>query len=237
MFSSPIVFVGSSIDTVDYVEDILRRYSTLENLLFAKSPDCDDATSFCSILTDKLLLCQSDTSDSVKYLSNGSFKAINAKQRFFAAAHNNEPCIGSIYINSCNAIKAMKHQLFDVENSNIQNENILNTAEATADSNIPNVSGNMVFPTTFLQNVRDKYENDSYRKYPAINICGTNTISGIENVDYVIVRSMSNRNGIVIPCSITIVVKIKFCDHVFHMIWKSYLILYANERGKVKPGD
>ena len=38
MFSSPIDFVGSSIDTVDYVEDILRRYSSLEHL-----PDCDNA--------------------------------------------------------------------------------------------------------------------------------------------------------------------------------------------------
>ena len=29
MFSSPIGFVGSSIDIVDYVDDILRRYSSL----------------------------------------------------------------------------------------------------------------------------------------------------------------------------------------------------------------
>ena len=42
MFSSPIDFVGSSIDIVDYVEDVLRRYSPLEHLLFAKSPDCDE---------------------------------------------------------------------------------------------------------------------------------------------------------------------------------------------------
>ena len=35
MFSSPIGFVGSSIDIVDYVEDILRRHSSLELLLFA----------------------------------------------------------------------------------------------------------------------------------------------------------------------------------------------------------
>ena len=47
MFSSPIGFVSSSIDIVDYVEDILRRQSSLELLPFAKSPDCDDATSFC----------------------------------------------------------------------------------------------------------------------------------------------------------------------------------------------
>ena len=54
MFSSPIGFVGSSINIVGYVEDILRRHSSLELLLFAKSPDCDDAASICSILTDKL---------------------------------------------------------------------------------------------------------------------------------------------------------------------------------------
>ena len=52
--SNPIGFVSSSVDIVDYVEDILRRHSSLEHLLFAKSPDCDDAASFCSILTDKL---------------------------------------------------------------------------------------------------------------------------------------------------------------------------------------
>ena len=47
--SSPVDFVSSSIDIVDYVEDILRRHSSLELILFAKSPDCDDATCFCSI--------------------------------------------------------------------------------------------------------------------------------------------------------------------------------------------
>ena len=74
--SSPVDFVSSSIDIVDYVEDILRRHSSLELSLFAKLPDCDDAASFCSILTDKLQYCQSDTSDSVRYFSNDSFKAI-----------------------------------------------------------------------------------------------------------------------------------------------------------------
>ena len=78
--SNPVDFVSSSIDIVDYVEDILRRHSSLELLLFAKSPDCDNATSFCSILTDKLQYCQSDTSDSVRYFSNDSFKAMNAKE-------------------------------------------------------------------------------------------------------------------------------------------------------------
>ena len=113
--SNPVGFVSSSIDIVDYVEDILRRHSSLELSLFAKSPDCDDAATFCSILTDKLQYCQSDTSDSVRYFSNDSFKAMNAKQRFFDAAFNNEPCIGSKCINSCNSTP--KHQLFDVINS------------------------------------------------------------------------------------------------------------------------
>ena len=54
--SSPVGFVSSSIDIVDYVKDILRRHSSLELSIFAKSPDCDDAASFCSILTDKLQL-------------------------------------------------------------------------------------------------------------------------------------------------------------------------------------
>ena len=120
--SSPIGFVSSSVDIVDYVEDILRRHSLLEHLLFAKSPDCDDAVSFCSILTDKLQYCQSDIPDSVRYFSNVSFKAMNAKQRFFDAAFSNEPCNGSIYINIYNANSAPKHQLFDVINSNIQNK-------------------------------------------------------------------------------------------------------------------
>ena len=56
--SSPVDFVSSSIDIVDYVEDILRRHYSLKLSLFAKSPDCDDAASFCSILTDKLQCCQ-----------------------------------------------------------------------------------------------------------------------------------------------------------------------------------
>ena len=108
IFSSPIGFVGSSIDIVDYVEDILRRYYSLEHLLFAKSPDCDNAASFCSILTDKLLYCQSDTPESVRHFSYDSFKAMNAKQRFFDATFNNEPYVGSSCINNCNATKSNK---------------------------------------------------------------------------------------------------------------------------------
>ena len=40
--SSPVDFVSSSVDIIDYVEDILRRHSSLELSLIAKSPDCDD---------------------------------------------------------------------------------------------------------------------------------------------------------------------------------------------------
>ena len=129
MFSSPISFV-------DYVEDVLRRYSSLEYLLFAKSPDCDNAASFCSILTDKLQFCQSDTPDSVRLFSCDSLKAMNAKHRFLDAVFNNEPCIGSSCINKCHAVRATKHQLFDAADLNIPNKNVLNIAEATAASNI-----------------------------------------------------------------------------------------------------
>ena len=182
--SSPVGFVSSSIDIVDYVEDILRRHSSLELLLFAKSPDCDDAATFCSILTDKLQYCQTDTSDSVRYFSNDSFKAMNAKQRFFDAAFNNEPCVGSACVNNCKAINVTNHQLFDAPNSNI--------AEATAVSNTPSrISRRKFFPTTFLQNVKDKYENNNlYRKDPVTNIYGISTTPGTENVEYVMVRGL-----------------------------------------------
>ena len=173
--SSPVDFVSSSIDIVDYVKDILRRHSSLELSLLAKSPDCDNAASFCSILTDKLQYCQSDTSDSVRYFSNDSFKAMNAKLRFFDVAFNNGPCIGSKCINSCNANSALKHQLPDAINSTIQDKNVLNNAEATAVSNIPSkVSRKMFSQTLFLQYEKDKYESydndNSYRKVPATNI-------------------------------------------------------------------
>ena len=226
--SNPIGFVSSSVDIVDYVEDILRRHSLLEHLLFAKSPDCDDAASFCSILTDKLQYCQSDTLDSVRYFSNDSFKAMNAKQRFFDAAFNNEPCNGSTYINSCNANSAPKHQLFDVINSNIQNKNVLNNAEVTAVSNIPSkVSRKMFSPTLFLQYEKDKYEsydNDSsYRKVPATKIYGRNTISGKGNVEDIMIKYLIIRKDEVIPCSETIVIMTVFCGHILYMIWKSYV--------------
>ena len=240
--SNPVGFVSSSVDIVDYVEDILRRHSSLELSLFAKSPDCDDAVSFCSILTDKLQYCQSDTPDSVRYFSNDSFKAMNAKQRFFDAAFNNEPCNGSTYINSCNANSAPKHQLFDVINSNIQNKNVLNNAEATAVSNIPSeVSGKMFSPTIFLQYEKDEYESydndNSYRKVPATKIYGRNTISGKGNVeDIMIIYLIIMKDG-VIPCSETIVIMTVFCGHILYMIWKSYVNLCAGESEKVVLGN
>ena len=240
--SSPVGFVSSSVDIVDYVEDILRRHSSLELLLFVKSPDCDDAVSFCSILTDKLQYCQSDTPDSVRYFSNVSFKAMNAKQRFFDAAFNNEPCNGSTYINSYSANSVPKHQLFDVMSSNIQNKNVLNNAEATAVSNIPgNVSRIMFSPTLFLQYEKDEYESydndNSYRKVPAINTYGITNISGKGNVEDVRVKYLIIRKDEVILCSETIVTMTVFYGHILYMIWKSYVNLCAGESEKVVLGN
>ena len=239
--SSPVGFVSSCIDIVDYVKDILRRHSSLELSLFAKSADGDDAASFCSILTDKLQYCQSDTSDSVRYFSNDSFKAMNAKQRFFDAAFNNEPCIGSKCINSCNANSASKHQLTDAINSNIQNKNVLNNVEATAVSNTPSKQyRKMFFPTIFLQYEKEKYESlsyDSCRKAPATKIYGRNTISGKGNVEYVIVKCLIIRKDDVIPYSETIVIMTVFCGHILYMTWKSYVNLCAGESEKVVLGN
>ena len=143
-------------------------------------------------MTDKLQHCQSDTSDCVRHFSNDSFKAMNAKQRFFDAAFNNEPCVGSTCVYSCKAINVKKHQIFDAPNSNILNKNVLNIAEATAVSNTPSkISRRMFFPTTFLQNGKDKYENNnSYRKDPVTNIYGISTTPGTENVEYVMIRGL-----------------------------------------------
>ena len=240
--SSPVDFMSSSIDIVDYVEDILRRHSSLELSLFAKSPDCDDAASFCSILTDKLQYCQCDTSDSVRYISNDSFKAMNAKQRFFDAAFNNEPCISSKCINSCKAINVTHHQLFDAINSNIQNKNVLNNAEATAVSSIPTkVSRKMFSPTIFLQYEKDKnesYDNDdSCRKAPATKIYGRNTISGKGNVEDRMIKCLIIRKDDVIPYSETIVIMTVFYGHILYMIWKSYVNLCAGESEKVALGN
>ena len=239
--SSPIGFVSSSVDIVDYVEDILRRHSSLEHLLFAKSPDCDDAVSFCSILTDKLQYCQSYTPDSVRYFSNDSFIAMNAKQIFFDAAFNNEPCNGSTYLNSCNANNAPKHQLTDAINSNIQNKNVLNIAEATAVSNIPSkVSRKMFFPTISLQYEKDKYESlsyDSYRKVTATNTYGITTISRKGNVEYIMIKYLIIRKDDVIPYSEIIVIMTVFYGHTLYRIWKSYVNLCAGESEKVVLGN
>ena len=103
MFSRPIDFASSSTDEIDYATEFLRGYSTLKQLLSADLPDdCNDANSIWSILTDKLLYCQSDTSDSVRYFFYDSLKAKSAKQRFFDAALTNEPCSNKTYIDSCN---------------------------------------------------------------------------------------------------------------------------------------
>ena len=97
----------------------------------------------------------------------------------------------------------------------------------------------MFYPTTFLQYVKDKYGNldSSYRKDPATNICGTNTTLGTGNVGYVRVRGLVLRNDTIIPCVEAIAIMIEFCGHVLHMIWRSYLNLYAGEIVKIKPGD
>ena len=167
---SPVDFVGSSTDAIDYSEDFLRRHSTLENLLSAKLPDeCDDANFIWSILTDKLLYCQSNTSDSVRHFSYDSLKAENAKQRFFAAALNNEPCSGTSYIHSCNVAELYRDQLYDAVP--IPKKKTLNTAEATASSNVP--TGKTIFP----QYVEDKYEDleihTSYKYDQATSMCAT----------------------------------------------------------------
>ena len=179
MFSRPIGFVGSSTDAIDYAKDFLRRQSTLENLLSAKSPDdCDDANSIWSILTDKLLYCQSDTSDSVRHFSYDSLKADSAKQRFFNAALNNEPCLSNSYIDSCNMAELYRDQLYDAVPT--PNKKRLNTAEATASSNEP--TGKRVFP----QYVEDRYQdleiNTSYRYNPETSICATYLWT--ENIGY-----------------------------------------------------
>ena len=96
------------------LKKFLRGHSTVKRLLSADLPDdCNDANSIWSILTDKLLYCQPDTSDSVRYFSYGSLKAESAKQRFFDAALNNEPCLNTTYIDSCNIAELYRDQLYD----------------------------------------------------------------------------------------------------------------------------
>ena len=163
---------------------------------------------------------------------------MNAKQRFFDAAFNNEPCIGSTCVSSCKAINVTNHQLFDAINSNIQNKNVLNIAEATAVSNIPSkVSRKMFFPTMFLQYGKDKYESydndNSCRKNPATKLYGRNTISGKGNVEDIIIKCLIIRKDDVIPYSEIIVIMTVFYDHILYMIWKSYVNLCAGESEKV----
>ena len=185
--SRPIDFVSSSTDEIDYATEFLRGYSTLKQLLSADLPDdCNDANSIWSILTDKLLYCQSDTSDSVRYFSYDSLKAKSAKQRFFDAALNNEPCSNKSYLDSCNieycnSKDLYRDQLYDAVPIPMKNPKIktLNTAEATASKNVPTKK---LFP----QYVENKYEDlevhTSYEFDPAKSICATYLWT--ENVGY-----------------------------------------------------
>ena len=182
-FPDPLIFAGSSTDEIDYAKEFLRGHSTLKQLLSADLPDdCNDANSIWSILTDKLLYCQSDTSDSVRYFSYDSLKAESAKQRFFDAALNNEPCSNRTYFDSCNIAELYRDQLYDAVPTpkKSQKKKTLNTAEATASSNVP--TGKAIFP----QYVEDKYEDleihTSYKFDPATSICATYLWT--ENVGY-----------------------------------------------------
>ena len=184
--SRPIDFVSSSTDEIDYATEFLTGYSTLKQLLSADLPDdCNDANSIWSILTDKLLYCQSDTSGSVRYFSYDSLKAKNAKQRFFDAALNNEP-YAKAYLDSCNIEYCddedlYRDQLYDAVPIQKKNPNIktLNTAEATASKNEP-------IKKLFPQYVENKYEDlevhTSYEFDPAKSICATYLWT--ENVGY-----------------------------------------------------
>ena len=129
-------------------------------------------------MTDKLLYCQSDTSDSVRHFSYDSLKAESAKQRFFNAALSNEPSLSTSYIDSCNMAELYRDQLYDTVP--IPNKKKLNTAEATANSNEP--IGKRVFP----QYVEDRYQdleiNTSYKYNPETSICATYLWT--ENVGY-----------------------------------------------------
>ena len=82
-------------------------------------------------------------------------KAGSAKQRFFDTALNNKPCSNTTHIDSCNIAELYRDQLHDavpIPKKN-QNRKTLNTAEATASSNVS--TGKTIFP----QYVEDKYED------------------------------------------------------------------------------
>ena len=156
-------------------------------MLSADLPDdCNDANSIWSILTDKLLYCQSDTADSVGYFSYDSLKAKSAKQRFFDAALNNEPYSNKAYLDSCNieycnGKDLYRYQLYDAVPIPMKNPKTktLNTAEATASKDVPTKK---LFP----QYVENKYEDlevhTSYEFDPAKSICATYLWT--ENVGY-----------------------------------------------------
>ena len=68
-----------------------------------------------------------------------------------------------------------------------------------------------------------KYEllsYDLYRKVPATNTYGITTISGKENVEYIMIKCLIIRKDDVIPYSETIVIMTAFCGHILYMIWK-----------------
>ena len=86
-------------------------------------------------------------------------KAKSAKQRFFDAALNNEPCSNRTYLDSCNieycnVADLYRDQLYDAVPIPVKNQKkkTLNTAEATASSNVPTKK---IFP----QYVENKYED------------------------------------------------------------------------------
>ena len=185
--SRPIDFASSSTDEIDYAAEFLKGYSTLKQLLSADLPDdCNDANSIWSILTDKLLYCQSDTSDSVRYFSYDSLKVKSAKKRFFDADLSNEPCSNRAYLDSCkieycNVTDLYRDQLYNAVPIPLKNQKkkTLNTAKATASGNVPTKK---IFP----QYVENKYEDleihTSYKFDPAKSICATYLWT--ENIGY-----------------------------------------------------
>ena len=186
-FSRTIDFASSSTDEIDYATEFLRGYSTLKQLLSADLlDDCNDANSIWSILTDKLLYCQSDTSDSVRYFSYDSLKAKSAKQTFFDAALNNEPCSNTAYFDSCdiehcNVTDLYRDQLYDAVPMPMKNQKkkTLNTAETTASSNVPTKK---IFPQYVENNYEDLEVHTSYKFDPAKSICATYLWT--ENIGY-----------------------------------------------------
>ena len=129
----------------------------------------------------------------------------------------------------------------DAINSNIQNKNVLNNAEATAVSNTPSKQyRKILFPTIFLQYEKEKYESlsyDSCGKAPATKIYGRNTISGKGNVEDIMIKCFIIRKDDVIPYSETIVIMTVFYDHILYMIWKSHVNLCTGESEKVVLGN